>query len=367
MILVVKSVPLDMLYICAEVLTGKSIPVLVAITRLPIGQGLAWISISLGAIVGTCFSVLASHRTHTMSLISFTNRLLQLSFSLTLSISLLLSIGKGVHADHGVALTVIPAFCVTLLAVPQRHSTALVSLLLSLCAFYVCTLMTTVDAGQKLSSLSLEQAMKKVHGKGTGQTTSAAAPVIALTLSEIIQRALQLFVLAFYACVQHAPTQVYFDTQHEEGQRRSCHGRPVYASHHHANYTAYSFFIGLLCAWIRVGFWSVVCFLQDHKLHLMLENENPGDWSWACCATYTTALLFSACWTATQLREQVLPRFCIDSEPVLLKYFVCIFALSTALRQHHHETPSLMFYTTDVLAGLSILTAYVTLKGSSSS
>ena len=360
--MILKAVPLDILYICAELITGKSIPVLVGITRLPIGQGLAWTSVFMGAVVGTFFSIMAARRTHTMSLLSFLNRLLQLSFSLGLSISLVLSLAKGTHAVHGTALSVIPAFCVVMQALPQRHSTALVSFILCLTTLYVCTLISTIEDGKKTTSVSLEDALKNMRSVSVQPPSATSEPVIALTLAEIIQRAFQLFALGFYASIQHAPTQVYFDTKHQEGVWDSsweCQGRPVYASHYHASYASYSFLIGFVSAWIRVGIWSIICFMQDHMLHLMLENEDPGSWSWICSATYTTALLYSACWTATQLKEQVLPRFCIEEETERLKFFVCIFAFATVFRQHD---PAIMFYATNVFAAISVLTVYTTLR-----
>jgi hypothetical protein len=360
--MIIHSAPLDLLYICAELMTGKSIPVLVGITRLPVGQGLAWISVAMGAVTGTCFSVLVARRTCTLSLLSFINRFLQLSFSLGLSVSLLLSLAKGVHVEHGVSLVVIPAFCVAIQGLPQRHSTALVAFLLCIGTFYVCTVTSVVDEGNEV--------LMKMKGNHAAASSSPVRrlssqhamlvtppPPVALTLQEIVLRALQLFALGFYASIQHAPTQVYFDTHH-------CHPvplqhRPVYASYHHSNLVTYSFFIGLVCSWVRVCAWSVVCFMQDNKLHLMLENDRPDSWDWVCCALYITTLLYSACWTATQLKEQVLPRFCIESEAAWIKILVCIFIPAVLFRQRF---PDVMFYSTYTLTFVALLTAYATQK-----
>jgi hypothetical protein len=67
----IKSVPPDLLYLCAELVTGKSVPVLVGITRLPIGQALAWAMVTLGAVAGTLFSVYASRRASGIALLGF--------------------------------------------------------------------------------------------------------------------------------------------------------------------------------------------------------------------------------------------------------------------------------------------------------
>jgi hypothetical protein len=361
-----KSVPLDILYICAELITGKSLPVLVGLVRLPIGQGLAWLSVTAGALTGTCFSVWAARQTLSLSVPSFADRLLQLSFSLFLSVSHLLALAKGVHPDHGPTLVLIPAFCLVWQPLPQRHSTALVAFLLSWATFYVSGLMTSVDAGVPTTAVTLEEAIG--HSRLRHHTDARAHPPQAVaTLHQIVLRALQLFALGAYATIQHAPTQVFFDTRHAHPTYAPHHrAHPTYASHHHAKHAPYSLFMGLVAAWLRVCAWTVVCFSQENFLTLMLDTgaSSPGSvlrWDWLCCIFYSVTLLYSAAWTATQLREQVLPRFLDPESSHILRLFVLIFALAAIYRQ---RAPDLMFGATHALTAVSILTALATLKTS---
>lgn len=341
----IKSVAPDLLLICAELVTGKSIPVLVGITRLPVGQVLTWVMVSMGAIAGTLFSVWAAHNTGGLTLLGFVNRLLQLCFSLGLSLSLVLSLAGGVHAERGVALAVIPAFCSIVQPLPQRHSTALVSFGLCCLAVYVC--MTTPLASDPVPPALIHQ---KAAGLRREWNTEAAT---VLSLGEVVGRAIQLFVLAFYACLQHAPTQLYF--QVEGG------GGAVYASHHHARHAVYTLFVGLVSAWIRLCVWSSVCFFQDNQFHRMLGNEPVvGGWDWICCIVYATALLFSACWTCTQLGEQVLPRFCISSRVGGLKFVALILGVAALFRQ---QDPALIFWGVDLLVGVCVLSSVLSLEG----
>jgi hypothetical protein len=328
-----RCVPWDVLYSGGELLTGKSIPVLVAIAVLPIGQALGWAVVTLGAITGTLFSVYAVHKGGggSLSLLSCGNRLLQLCFSLGLTLSLLLSLANGIHPGRGASLTVVPAFCLATLTLPQRASTALVSAGLCVLVFYMCIL---TDAGH-MNPTPISPAAK-----------GAPTPAATLSLGEVIQRASQLFVLAFYACVQHAPTQVYFDLRGL---------KPAYASHHHATYAGYTLLIGLITGWIRVCVFTAVCFMRDNVLHAMLEAQHAAV-GWPCTIIYMIALLYSACWTATQLREQVLPRFGLESEVDRVKILVCVTALAVL---HRQRSPSAMFYAADTLAGLAVATALV--------
>ena len=321
--LLLAAVPWDLLHVCAEVLTGKSVPLLMAIALLPVGQTLAWSMVSLGAVAGALFSVYATRQVAGLSLVGGANRLLQLGFSLVASLALLLSLAGGIHASRGPALALIPAFCVAAQTVPQRHSTALVALVLCALAFYACIL-----------------------AEATVPHAAAAAPdeeaLLLLSLADVVRRALQLFALAFYACVQHAPTQTYFDLRGAE---------PVHASHFLARHTPYALFVHLVAAWLRACVWSGVCFMRDSQLHAMLEGR-PGAAAWPCLVAYMVALLFSACWTATQLREQVLPLFALDSEPDRVKALACAAACAALC-----PPGPAYFYAANALAVGSVLTA----------
>lgn len=341
-----RSVGPDLLYICAELMTGKSIPVLVGITCLPVGQVLAWVMVSMGAVSGTLFSVWAAHHAAGMTLASLLNRVLQLCFSLWLSVSLILSVARGIHAERGVALTIIPVCAAVMQPLPQRHSTALVSFILSCLVLYVCTLTSVVDEG-----IDAHHPVMR-HASLAERPTLVLPPPIELSVGEVVSRALQLFLLAFYACVQHAPTQVYFNTS----KASSRINKPAYASNHHADHVGYCLIIGMLAAWLRLCVWSAICFFPDNRLHAMLENDHSvgarGAWSWQCCIVYMTALLYSACWTTTQLLEQVLPRFSIDASADRLKCVVCVLVLATLFRQ---RDPLIMFVATYTLLGVCIL------------
>jgi hypothetical protein len=348
--MVLRCIPVDLLFICAELVTGKSIPVLVGITRLPIDQFLAWFMLFLGALGGTFFSVYSSRAVAGMTLPGFINRLVQLSFSLYLSLSLIFSIAKAIHPGRGVVLSIIPAFCVAAQNMPQRDSTALLAFALCCVAFYVGMITAVTPSGLAVYPLAVPSLAPKPashHIKRSLEQESVA-------LWQYVGRALQLFLLSFYACLQHAPTQVYFAIQHH-------HCKPAsYASHHHANHGHYTLFVGLVSAWVRICVWTSVCFFQDNTFHSIIENDlSRGKWDWFCCSLYMTTLLYSACWTATQIREQVLPRFRIDSAQARLKYLVIILALAVLFRQRDAQT---MFIATNVLVAISLLTTLCTLK-----
>lgn len=351
-----KSCPGDLLCIASELVTGKSIPVLVGIAQLPIDRRLAWLVLSLGAVIGTLFSVYSSRIVSGMTTLGFTNRFIQLSFSLFLSLSFLLSIARGIHYERGLILSLVPTFCVVTQTLPQHQMTALVVFLLSCVVLSRC-----------LSSSVGLPSSDPISGQGATvlPTLTGARRVEeeSATVWEVVLRALQLFVLAFYSSVQHAPTQEYFHV----GSRHhhlipSPTRRAVYASGHHAMHARYALMVGLVGAWVRVTFWYILCFYQDNTMHIMLENDHTqGPWDWSCCIVYMTALLYSGCWTFTQIREQVLPHLKLDLQPTgRLKVAAMVLALASLYRQR--DDGSAIFMATNALTLVVLATTALTLK-----
>ena len=331
----------DVLLVSSDLLTGKSIPVLVGITRLPVDQFLACTVLSMGAVAGALFSFYTSHHTQGMHPLGHLNRLVQLLFALFLSLSLSLSLSRGIHYARGVVLSLVPAFCVASQSLPQRASTPWVAALASGVVYWYCMSVpvsaSPQDPAADSALLLLPRVLRGLQEDDPGGVW------------DVVLRALQLFVLAFYACVQHAPTQVYCGEDSSRPAR--------YASHAHAQSRHYSLFVGLVSALLRVSLWYGVCLFQNNALHVMLENDlSRGGWDWAGCALYSALLLYSACWTATQLREQVLPLpVCrVASVQGRLKVLVCTLALAALYRQRDAQ---LAFWLT---AGLSALAVAVT-------
>ena len=361
-----SSSPGDLLCIASELVTGKSIPVLVGIAQRPVDRRLAWLILSLGAVFGTLFSVFSSRIVQGMTTLSFANRFIQLSFSLFLSLSLLLSIARGIHYDRGLILSLVPAFCVVTQSLPQHQMSALILFLVSCVVLSRCLSASITDLPYEQNQLAADQQQAMIlHLSSTGRVEEESASVW-----EVVQRALQLFVLAFYASVQHAPTQEYFHVKehHPHPPHHHHHSTPpasrraVYASSHHSMNTRYALMVGLVGALVRVTFWYILCFFQDNTMHIMLENDHSrGPWDWSCCIVYMTALLYSGCWTATQIREQVLPHLRLNLQAAgHLKLTGLLLALAALYRQRDNGFG--IFMATNALSLVLLATTAFTLK-----
>jgi hypothetical protein len=118
--------------------------------------------------------------------------------------------------------------------------------------------------------------------------------------------------------------------------------------------------LGLVTAWVRVTFWYILCFLHDNVVHLMLSNDfSRGGFDWTCSILYMAALLYSGSWTATQIWEQVLPHFKLNSRHERLKFLALVLGLATLFRQRDGGA---VFWATNALTLLALATTALTLK-----
>lgn len=338
----------DVFLLSSDFTSGKSIPVLVGITRLPIDQFLACVMLAMGAIGGALFSHYTARFARSLHPLAHTNRCIQLFFALFLSLSLSLSLARGIQYMRGVILSIVPAFCVISQPLPQRASTPWVAILVSLVAYWYCMAVPIQTSEVLAVDMSTLRGPSVLHGLNLDSPEEEVAGVW-----DVVLRALQLFALAFYACVQHGPTEVYFLARQDPDA--------VYTSWAYAKSPHYALFVCLFSGLLRVCVWYGVVFFQNNTLHVMLENDlSRGGWDWAGCVLYSAALLYSACWTASQIREQVLPFFKLSgSVPARIKLLVAALALAAIHRQRDAWA---MFGVADGLAGLTVLVTALTLK-----
>lgn len=334
-----KSSLVDLLCVASELVTGKSVPVLMGIVQLPVDREAACLVLSLGAVVGTLFSVYSIGVTGPTTL-AYVNRCIQIGFSAFMSLSLTLSIARGIHFDRGLILSLAPAFCILIQPLPHHHWLASAINFLLACVVLIWCLSTGVRAnGEAYSMESNAGHALDVHRQGSVEEEMA-------TVWQIIIRVLQLFVLAFYASVQHAPVH----SSHHHAR-----GAAVYSPSHQLMHARSRLLVGLVGALLRVTFWYLLCFLQNNTLHVMLENDHSlGGWDWPCCIVYMTALLYSACWTATQIREHV-----GDHPTAFLKVVALILGLAAVYRQRDGQA---VFLATGCLSLVALATTALALR-----
>lgn len=332
-----ERIPLDVLFVLSDLLTGKSVPVLVGIARLPVDQFLVGVVLSMGALAGALFSVYACVSTDRGHRLARWNRVLQACYGLVLSLSLALSLARGIHYQRGIILSLAPAFCLVAQTLSQRESAALLGLLLFVPALAI-GLSSPVPSGGGQQAAVLPSVLR-------GLNPSSPLEEEAVGVWEVLGRALQLFVLAFYASVQHA-LPADSDNAGVFQPSRAFLALPVYA-----------LFVSLVGALVRVVVWYLVCYVQDNALHLMLENDiSCGAWAWPACVAYTVVLLYASVAAASQIRDQLLR---LEAPAGRLKFVACALALAALYRQ---RDPAILFVATGALAGVSVAVAALTLE-----
>ena len=99
----------------------------------------------------------------------------------------------GIHHDRGMVLSLVPAFCVAIQHLPQRSSTGIISFMLACLLLVLCS-----DTAASVGGAGNRVLHPHFHAHASPREEAAG-------VWDVVQRALQLFLLAFYASVQHAP------------------------------------------------------------------------------------------------------------------------------------------------------------------
>lgn len=351
----VTNVVFDFLHLSSELFSGQSIPIMLAIVTLPLFRLITIIVVAIGLLCGIGFSTWTVRATCGLNwrLVSQGNRSLHLLFSAGLSLSLALHLGTvlGGWEAGGLLLVLVPAFCLCAQNLPQRHSSALACLLLAIVAIPV-GFATPLEAG----SAGLRH---DVLGLGRQRQAQAGGSVEeqAQGVWDIVGRAMQLFVCAFYAGIQHAPIQVYHASKEEHKD-----ASVEYCSPAMRGSARYAFLMLFLSGCLRLSVFFSVCVFQDNAMHVLLEGSRGYEFNKACVCCLMVYLLYQACWTLTQLREQVMPsldQVGLHTPRSKVKMLVVCLALASFPLAEHAQV---VFWVTNVLAGCAVLAACLTLR-----
>jgi len=341
----------DLLCLSSELFTGKSLPALLVLAHRPLDRVPAVLALTVGALLGALYSVWAAGVSSGLGrrpAVAFGNRALQLAFSAGLSLGMALQLARALAPDGGLLLALAPALCLCGRALPQRHSTPLLAAILALYAMYV-GFITPADAPS-----GDRRAVADVL-----PLADARRPAAERTLDawRVVGRALQLFACALYACVQHAPTQAYEATVDEHKRELVQYGSK--RLHDDALYAAC---VAITAALLRLYTLVAACLFTGNAMHVLLEADRGWRADRFCASAYMVALLYQACWTLTQLREQVLPQFRalrLDQPRNQLKALVLLTVLASYAPARHVQA---VCVATNALLGCSALTVCLTLR-----
>lgn len=203
----------DVLFLSSDLLTGKSLPLLVGITVLPVDRQLLGMILGMGVASGLAFTMWSARVATTMIPVMFLLRLVNLAFSVFLSVSFFLRMAMELHAT-ALSLSVIPVFILHMQKLPERPSTHLILFVMTLFLFWVGLLSPihqetpehSITQQNMRRLMALNRMEWQTHHLHRQTIEVEQGPNVWVTFF----RVLVLYILTFYASVHHGPTQVYF-------------------------------------------------------------------------------------------------------------------------------------------------------------
>lgn len=343
------SVTLDFLQLSSELFSGKTLPLLLAVVRLPFDRLAAVLVVTVGLLFGTFLSGWTVRATCGLGsrLVCMGNRLAQQLFSAGLSLSLFLHLSTLLAGDDGRLLALVPAFCLCAQALPERPGTACAALLGAGAAVFwgfTTALVRSDGPGEAHDVLATSGLPDSVEGRARG-------------VWDTLSRALQLFVCAVYAGVQHAP----IEGVPVSGDARA-HRSVQYCSEAMTSSADYATLLFFLSNCLRLCAVLYAVHFQGNAMHVMLEGSTGWDFDKGCVIAFMAYLLYQACWTLTQARAQVmplLPELGLHRERNRLKCIALCLAIATFPPAPNART---IFWCTNALALGSIAAACAALR-----
>ena len=288
----------DLNYLSADLLTGRSIPVLIAVSTLPLDPNLLGTMIMLGVLLGSLATLvrLWSPPPNPAPVWALSH-----AFSAFLSLSLVLRVAPRIHAS-GLNLTILPAFCLACQALPERPSTAFTLAVASLILFFLAIL-SELEPGPHAILLSdqashAHQAQRAVLALHRGDHIARypvdhhAAPGYHApdpSLWGSLRHSVAVVVLAYYGAA--CPGPFFLDP------RGKC-----YVSTQYVYNRAYCVWPTLSAGMLRAYIYLRVAWFPGNAVHRILSC-NAG--SRLADGLYLVILLYSAAWACAQAAERL--------------------------------------------------------------
>lgn len=365
----------DLNYLASDLVTGKSIPILIAVSVLPLDPNLLGTMVLLGVLLGSLLTLAQAWKPHgtgiTAILTGWGARFMNHSFAVFLSLSFLLRVSSRIY-NTGSTLAILPAFCVVCQYVPERPSTPFTLLVISIGLFWIGiayemealhpapVVIESHSSGVELMAVSVHQSQRSLMNMAPGGGRHLLAlhrgdwhrphrkeqHSVVQSVWDSLRYSLLVVVLAFYATASHGPIHSYGTG--DEGNptaRRYMSVQYLYSKPYSIGPTLTS---GLLRAYVYLR----TAWMHGNALHLICENNaDARSLSLFCTWLHAVVLLYSAAWSCTQLSEQVLTIFVGDKTRLRMNAAVVLLVFSYLFRW---KDDWLGFYLTVAVAGATV-------------
>lgn len=324
----------DLNYLASDLVSGKSLPILIAVSVIPLDPNLLGTMVLLGVFLGSLATL--AHAWQPPSAAGFAlltgwgARFLNHAFAAFLSISFMLRVSHRLYAS-GPTLALLPGFCVISQYVPERPSTTFTLLVISIALFWLGiayemeAMHPLLHPPPDLGAESVHQAQRQLMALHRWDRLPGSRPhnhsprQISQSFWESLSYSLIIAGLTFYATATHGPVHSYGG-----GDEGNPYARR-YMSVQYLYSRGYSLWPTLTAAMLRAYVYLRTAWLHGNALHLIFESEaDARALSHFCVWLHVVVLLYSAAWSCTQLTEQVLAVFVGDKTQLRMKFTVLL-------------------------------------------
>ena len=337
----------DLNYLASDLVSGKSIPILIAVSVIPLDPNLLGTMVLLGVFLGSLATLAHAWQPPSGAgaavLTGWGARFLNHAYAAFLSISFLLRVSDRLYAS-GPTLALLPAFCVISQYVPERPSTTFTLLVISIGLFWL-GIAYEMEAMHPLLHPPLEPAAESVHqsqrtlmsrhllalhrgDRLPGSRSHKRAPrQITQSFWDSLGYSMVIVGLTFYATATHGPVHSY-----GSGDEGNPYARR-YMSVQYLYSKGYSVWPTLTAAMLRAYVYLRTSWLHGNALHLIFESDADAlALSHFCVWLHIVVLLYSGAWSCTQLTEQVLTVFVGDKTQLRMKFTAVLIAVAYLFR-----------------------------------
>jgi len=353
----------DFNYLVSDLVSGKSIPVLIAVSVLPLDPNLLGTMVLLGVFLGSLSTLAQAWQPPSAAVVAILTgwgaRFINHAFSAFLSLSFMLRISSHLYAS-GLTLSLLPGFCVVCQYVPERPSTPFVLIVISVGLFWLGIAHEMeiaqptpplVGAGahqrELMTSSSHARMLLQLHQGDRPPSHKHGRHEITQSFWDSLGYSLVIVVLTFYATATHGPVHSYGG-----GDEGNPYARR-YMSVQYLYSRGYSLWPTLTAAMLRAYVYLRTAWLHGNALHLIYEaGVDARDISRVCVWLHLVVLLYSAGWSCTQVTEQVLTVFVGDKTQMRMKFTVVLMAIAYLFRWRDDW---LGFWITLGVAGVTVM------------
>lgn len=304
------SLLLDFLYLASDLMTGKSVPILLAVTVYHLDPHLLGSMVLIGTCVGIACNIYKTCKKPASEPVDWYVRLFLNTLSTILSICLLKKLLWYMH-PNGLMLGTISSFWVINTSLPERPVSLTIMFITTIVLFYVSLI---ISPAMVIDSDYVLEHQRQLQGTKYHLHATTSNVVANTRHTHPIQNSFPaciiILILTIYATVLHGPLYNYTG--------RLCSPSLLFNR-------PYAIFVCIISALFRAYVIISIGWMQHNIIHLLLEGSPSVNFAvWF----YAIVTLLSINWTVTHTTYNLLTQFKENPNLMKIKYIIFLFAIA---------------------------------------